>query len=1056
MLQKYDCSFIGVRTPSLPFKQLRQLVQTLTTNPDALFELPQKFISDPHLAEALYIASPVLYQKTRQYLGNPEKFNAKDRDRLCMSLLKYFTRTTSRTVPFGLFVAVGQTAPQSWESTDFFCKISPKENTYVDRKLDLNFLTYLYFQIQTLDEIRQKATYFKNPTLYKINDQWRYQKLEPELTRFKKNRLLIKTSPILDLILATCQTEAPFQHLLETLQQHGLSSTQSNSYLNELIDSQLILPNHFPNPTGPLYQDQLIQTIAELLENMGESAQAEEWQHQLSLVRQKQLVRPKQYNQTKNCLETLLDVEIPEQIFKADLFFNKLDIGLPKNALKNLETGVSILHKLNTRLISKSMEQYEKFREAFYARYENREVPILTVVDSETGIPFDFNLSGIQATRNQINWDKSASFKLRLHTKALQSGLKEVNITNEEAQELLGDQSLESLFNDSFYFMGTPLKSDYPEGFEWHIGYVGGVSASNIFPRFCHASNYLTGQIRSIKEKERQFHPDTITAELVYIPDQLGNIQLRPHLGNYEIPVLGRSTLPQEQQIPLEDIMIRFENNQLKCRSKKLNKDLRILSGSTYNPRMPSNSTIYKLLCLLQTYQSKQVTISWSWDFLTSEPFLPRIRYKNIILSPARWRVKSSTLTALSDLPAEKRWEAFLEIKQSREIPDEVLVELQDIKFYINLESKTGLDLLIQNAKTMDNLVLTEFSATEDKLIAEGPTGKYMAEFVLPFILKSNQPRPQQRGIRVDRTEADITKKRYSPGSQWLYYKLYTSQSSADGLLTNTIYPRLQQYLNEGRISEWFFIRYQDPEFHLRLRLKWHKPEDLAFIMQDLGTTFQPYEASEVIWKIQMDSYFPELERYGVHTMELCEKAFFYNSECVVQLIEQIFQKGQHAGLLFATATFGLDQMLNDFGMDMQQKIDFAGQMQTAYAREFNFNPTKEDKKRLSQSYRTQSAIFEVFFGLSPKPEENSAVFERIEHLFKAQSTKVAPLIQEIRAIQKERPHLLGLIIQSLLHMFFNRFFSDRARLLEFGVYELYVRFLKSMKARFEKQKIKA
>ena len=58
----------------------------------------------------------------------------------------------------------------------------------------------------------------------------------------------------------------------------------------------------------------------------------------------------------------------------------------------------------------------------------------------------------------------------------------------------------------------------------------------------------------------------------------------------------------------------------------------------------------------------------------------------------------------------------------------------------------------------------------------------------------------------------------YIPGDQWLYFKIYTGFKTADLLLREVI-PRIANQLLAGHIiSKWFFIRYSDPELHLRLR----------------------------------------------------------------------------------------------------------------------------------------------------------------------------------------------------------------------------------------------
>lgn len=59
----------------------------------------------------------------------------------------------------------------------------------------------------------------------------------------------------------------------------------------------------------------------------------------------------------------------------------------------------------------------------------------------------------------------------------------------------------------------------------------------------------------------------------------------------------------------------------------------------------------------------------------------------------------------------------------------------------------------------------------------------------------------------------------FAPGSPWLYLKAYTGTASADHILTDTVGPVIEQLRESGVVDHWFFLRYADPEHHLRLRL---------------------------------------------------------------------------------------------------------------------------------------------------------------------------------------------------------------------------------------------
>ena len=57
------------------------------------------------------------------------------------------------------------------------------------------------------------------------------------------------------------------------------------------------------------------------------------------------------------------------------------------------------------------------------------------------------------------------------------------------------------------------------------------------------------------------------------------------------------------------------------------------------------------------------------------------------------------------------------------------------------------------------------------------------------------------------------------PGSDWLYVKLYGPAAGEDALLTGPVRDLAGRCSTTGDADGWFFLRYADPEPHLRLRL---------------------------------------------------------------------------------------------------------------------------------------------------------------------------------------------------------------------------------------------
>ena len=75
--------------------------------------------------------------------------------------------------------------------------------------------------------------------------------------------------------------------------------------------------------------------------------------------------------------------------------------------------------------------------------------------------------------------------------------------------------------------------------------------------------------------------------------------------------------------------------------------------------------------------------------------------------------------------------------------------------------------------------------------------------------------------IRVQKCfeSRNMENRTFIPGSEWIYFKIYTGTKTADAILKNELYGFVSEMLKNKVIDKWFFIRYNDPDFHIRLRI---------------------------------------------------------------------------------------------------------------------------------------------------------------------------------------------------------------------------------------------
>ena len=82
--------------------------------------------------------------------------------------------------------------------------------------------------------------------------------------------------------------------------------------------------------------------------------------------------------------------------------------------------------------------------------------------------------------------------------------------------------------------------------------------------------------------------------------------------------------------------------------------------------------------------------------------------------------------------------------------------------------------------------------------------------------------------------------KTFIPGSEWVYFKLYTGTKTADTILKNELYGFIQEMIKNKSIDKWFFIRYSDPDFHVRLRIHLNDKKDFDRIFSHFFEVCKP------------------------------------------------------------------------------------------------------------------------------------------------------------------------------------------------------------------------
>ncbi|MEZ0453263.1 thiopeptide-type bacteriocin biosynthesis protein [Sphingobacterium thalpophilum] len=278
----------------------------------------------------------------------------------------------------------------------------------------------------------------------------------------------------------------------------------------------------------------------------------------------------------------------------------------------------------------------------------------------------------------------------------------------------------------------------------------------------------------------------------------------------------------------------------------------------------------------------------------------------------------------------------------------------------------------------------------------------------------------------------------FIPGSEWFYVKIYCSSNSANKILTNELSRALQFLKRENKFQKWFFVRYSDPYFHLRLRILLSQPQDFSVVSDQIYKKLNPLIKQGIIYKIQFDTYSREVERYTEKLMELSESLFHIDSVYTMKLLELGIKNSFHEDSNWKCSLRMIDDLLSVFGYNNNLKLELSKFLDVSFKSEFGFD--KANPKQLNDLYRKyKPEIEQLFIDVS---YHNSLVFKKTLNARKLAMQPIAKKIMEEISKGDKIP------IDSYIHMMMNRLFPSRNRAYELIVYSFLYSFYNGVVAR--------
>jgi lantibiotic biosynthesis protein len=1026
-----------LRSPLLPvdvyMKQVLEAADLATQRAELL-----KVFQNSYVRDALYLASPVLYAAL-QKLESGQMSDTAEVTHCYTSLLRYFLRMSTRCTPFGLFAGctVGE-----WSDKNEVRLLSMEKQERHTRP-DMNFICQLAQNLSEQEGIREHLLFYPNNSHYRFGNSIRFVDYHYRFS-YRFHRLAaVEYNEYFEQMLELAKQGATIAELAEALTDEDVSLEEATEFIQDSIEGKLLVSELDANVSGP----EMLDLLRQIMERIGGKSEvaANVYTHLMALKQALDEIDRTHLNGTseapyadlKTKLETLLPVEDQKHLIQVDLYKPAASCTLNKNILAQLQKG---LHALNC-IFGQANEAatLENFRKAFETRYETRAVPLLEALDAESGIPYNasaapyrnpliHNLPAPQGPANDsIRWTPKTLFWYQKLTEARENGNMEVNITDEDLK-LMGAPKWDDM-PDSFVINARVLGDGEAENPRVLIANMNG-PANRMIGRFTHLHPEIDALAKDIARQEDHLHEKAILAEIVHLPEsRVGNVLMRTQLHAYEIPYLAKAAVPEAQQISLQDLLVQIVDGELHLYSQRLGKRVLPIMSNAHNYSSRA-LPVYQFLCDLQG-QRKRSALGFSWPAFTSDfQFLPRVSYQNVVLARAIWRIKQADIKSLERLCAGAAPDALPAILQNwrkpLNLPERVMIVSGDNELLIDFNNSLSIQTFLGEAHSAAALLLAEYPG-EGTLspICDESGAHYQHEILAVFT--RNAPVPDKVKLPV----SNAVQRSFSIGSEWVYFKIYCGNSTADELLLHHISPLVDTLKQQKLINHWFFIRYNDPDAHLRLRFRLSDTAKLGHLMALVYEHLAEPLEQGLIWRLMTDTYQREVERYGMHTIELAEQLFARDSETVLQMLALNSEAPEpfrwHFALLIAHNLYEV------FGMKEEQQLALAQASRDGFELEYKVKDNPALRKTINDKARGyRQEVVELM-----ERRHADADFEPWYALADAHRAALAPIAAQIQEVLKVHPGSVGALIGSYIHMSVNRLFPSSQRTYELMVYTL-------------------
>jgi len=512
-------------------------------------------------------------------------------------------------------------------------------------------------------------------------------------------------------------------------------------------------------------------------------------------------------------------------------------------------------------------------------------VPVLDAADEITGIGYPAGYLGSPfADQNAPLSDRDKAL-LKLAQRAAVRGEREVVLDDALIEELAvtgPGEPVQPSTELTVRIHSASIASLNRGQFTLHVT---GVSrgAGTVTGRFLYLLS-LADQMRMVRVYENLpgVHRGSVLAQISAVPLYAfsENVARTPKIAGLVVSVGEHRAASPADQVPLSDLAVTADATRLHLISLASGRPVHTILPSAVDLTVHSHP-LTRFLRELPVALAAPCA-AFDWGAAAALPFVPALRYRRTVLSPARWTLEAD------DLPGrnadDTRWSGALAGWADQvALPENVLAGDGDQCIAVNLAEPSHRALLRAEVDRTGHARLRPAPTASDL----GWSGGHPHEIVIPLAIPAASAAP----VRPRGTTTATAARGHLPGCDGrLYLKLYAPRDLQDAIVTRHL-PALTATLGDETL--WWFIRYDDPEPHLRLRILLGERRSSAASRHAARWTSELRDRG-LVRRVSWDTYYPETARFGGAEAIGAAEAFFA-ADSAAAVAQTQASAGKHA-----------------------------------------------------------------------------------------------------------------------------------------------------------------